>query len=189
MNSNTNISTNQQGAITETFIKKILAHLDNTDVNKLQEFLQLFAQPPNAKIIYNSVPFSDAMQFLTLWQQQVVATQHTLTSLDYHLIPGSGTLICNINGKVRFDESGRDKMGQDSIIRQGNQNAPNNNNNISSSSSGSGGGNRRHIWGPYFGISLQVVLADSIYSNQFQGVIQTFNYTVVYKPEDSLMEM
>lgn len=180
MNGNSAINTNQQGAITETFIKKILAHLDNTDVNKLQEFLQLFAQPPNAKIIYNSVPFPDAMQFLTLWQQQVVATQHTLTSLDYHVIPGSGTLICNINGKVRFDESGKDKMGQDSIIRQGNQNGPNNN--ISNS-------NRRHIWGPYFGISLQLVLADSIYSNQFQGVIQTFNYTVVYKPEDSLMEM
>lgn len=183
MNSTSNINSNQQGAITEIFIKKILAHLDNTDVNKLQEFLQLFAQPPNAKIIYNSAPFSDAMQFLTLWQQQMVATQHTLTSLDYHVIPGSGTLICNINGKVRFDESGRDKMGQDSIIRQGNQNSPNSNSNIGSS------GNRRHIWGPYFGISLQLVLADSIYSNQFLGVIQTFNYTVVYKPEDSLMEM
>ncbi|CAL9732057.1 mRNA transport regulator Mtr2p [Monosporozyma unispora] len=172
-----NTNTNQQGAITETFIKKILAHLDNTDVNKLQEFLNLFAQPPIAKIIYNSTPFPDATQFLTLWQQQVVATQHTLTSVDYHIIPGSGTLICNINCKVRFDESGKDKNGQDAVIRQGTQN--NNNSNA----------NRRHIWGPYFGVSLQLVLADTIYSNQFQGVIQTFNYTVVYKPQDSLMEM
>lgn len=174
-----NTNTNQQGAITETFIKKILAHLDNTDVNKLQEFLNLFAQPPLTKIIYNSTPFADATQFLTLWQQQVVATQHTLTSVDYHIIPGSGTLICNINGKVRFDESGKDKNGQDSIIRQDTNNQSNNSNNAS----------RRYIWGPYFGISLQLVLADTIYTNQFQGVIQTFNYTVVYKPQDSLMEM
>lgn len=175
-----NNNTNQQGAITETFVKKILAHLDNTDVNKLQEFLQLFAQPPNAKIIYNSVPFPDATQFLTLWQQQVVATQHTLTSVDYHVIPGSGTLVVNVNGKVRFDESGRDKMGQDAVIRDGN-NPP--------GSSGSGAANRRHAWGPHFGISLQLVLADAIYSAQFPGAIQTFNYTVVYKPQDSLMEM
>lgn len=174
------MNTNQQGAITETFVKKVLAHLDNTDVSKLQEFLQLFAtqqqQGTGAKIIYNSVPFPDAMQFLTLWQQQVVATQHTLTSVDYHVIPGSGTLICNINAKVRFDESGKDKAGQDSIIRE---DGNNNNNNA---------GNRRHIWGPYFGVSLQLVLADRLYSNQFQGIVQTFNYTIIYKPEDSLME-
>lgn len=169
MNSNTNNNTNQQGAITETFIKKILAYLDNIDLNKLHESLQLFAQPPNSKIIHNSVSFPDAVQFLTLWQQQVVATQHTLTNLDYHIIPGSGTLICNINDKVRYDESGKDKMEQDSIIRQMNQSGPNNTNS----------GSRRHIWGSYFGISLQLVLANSLYSNQFQGVIQTFNYTVV----------
>lgn len=167
---------NNQNAITETFIKKIFAHLDNTDVNKLNEFHQLFSTN-QCKIIFNSVPMTDATQFLTMWQNDIVSTQHSMTALDYHIIPGTGTLVCNVNGKIRFDESGRDKAGQDAIIREGN-NAPNAPNQ-----------HRRNIWGPFFGISLQLIIDDRIYKNEFHNVISMFNYTIVYKSSDSLMEI
>lgn len=166
---------NNQNAITETFIKKIFAHLDNTDVNKLNDFHQLFT-PNQCKIIFNSVPMTDATQFLTMWQNDIVTTQHSITAFDYHIIPGTGTLICNINGKIRFDESGRDKAGQDTIVRE------NNTQNLATQ-------NKRNIWGPFFGISLQLIIDDRIYKNEFQNVISMFNYTIVYKPSDSLMEI
>ena len=42
---NTNVSnvTRHQPQITETFVQKILAHLDDNDVSKLNNFLQLFS--------------------------------------------------------------------------------------------------------------------------------------------------
>lgn len=77
--------------------------------------VQLF-NPNNCRIILNATPFAQAAIFLQMWQTQVVQTQHALTGIDYHVIPGSGTLICNVNCKVRFDESGKDKMGQDATV-------------------------------------------------------------------------
>ncbi|CCK70198.1 Mtr2p KNAG_0D04530 [Huiozyma naganishii CBS 8797] len=172
---------NQQGAITDTFVKKVFAHLDNTDVNKLGDFLSLF-QSGSAKIILNSQPFGDPTQFLTLWQQQVVATQHTVQSVDFHLIPGSGMVVCNVTAKVRFDESGRDKAGVDATIRDANGSG-------ATPRRGAGNHTPRTQWGPYFGISLQLVLNESIYRNSFQGCINAFNYSIVYKPSDTLMQV
>ncbi|KAF4003085.1 Nuclear pore RNA shuttling protein Mtr2 family protein [Saccharomyces cerevisiae] len=150
-NSNTMVMNDaNQAQITATFTKKILAHLDDPDSNKLAQF--------------------------------VVQTQHALTGVDYHAIPGSGTLICNVNCKVRFDESGRDKMGQDATVpiqpnNTGNRNRPNDMN------------KPRPLWGPYFGISLQLIIDDRIFRNDFNGVISGFNYNMVYKPEDSLLKI
>ncbi|CAB4256992.1 similar to Saccharomyces cerevisiae YKL186C MTR2 mRNA transport regulator, essential nuclear protein [Maudiozyma barnettii] len=173
------MNTKQQPHITETFIQKIFAHLDNQDVSKLNNFLQLFSNNSNGKIIINGQRSNDAMSFLTLWSQQIVSTQHSITSIDYHLIPGSGTVLCNIGAKVRFDESGRDKNGQDAVIRNNqnqNQNQLNQNRN-------------RQFWGSYFGVSLQLILDDRIYRNDLNGVINSFNYTIINKPDDSLIEL
>lgn len=179
---NTNVSnvTRHQPQITETFVQKILAHLDDNDVSKLNNFLQLFSNNSNGKIIINGQRSNDAMSFLTMWSQQVVSTQHSITSIDYHMIPGSGTVICNITAKVRFDESGRDKNGQDSIIPiQGNNSSNNNNNNNMN--------RNRQFWGSYFGVSLQLIVDDRIYRNDMNGVINSFNYTIINKPDDSLI--
>lgn len=176
--SNAGSNTKQQPHITETFIQKILAHLDDTDVSKLNNFFQLFNPNSNGKIVFNGQRFNDAMSFLTIWSQQVVCTQHSITSVDYHVIPGSGSVICNIVAKVRYDESGKDKNGQDAIVRTGTTNINNNINN-----------RNRQFWGPYFGVSLQLVIDDRIYRNDLNGVISSFNYKIVYKPEDTLIEL
>ena len=126
-----------------------------------------------------------------MWQQQVVSTQHSLTSLDYHVIPGSGTLLRNVNARVRFDESGRDKQGQDALVvgaGAGGRSGPGSGgSNVSNRSGSAGSGSRRPLWGSYFGVSLQLVIDDRIYRNDFNGVITGFNYKIVFKPEDSLM--
>lgn len=166
-------NTSHQPEILQLFIKKILAHLDETDPSKLNSFLQLF-NGTNCKIIFNATPFAQPMQFLQMWQEGVVQTQHALNSVDFQVIPGSGTMVVNINSKVRFDESGRDKMGQDSLLDKG---AP--------ASSGRG----RPIYGSYFGVSMQLVIDDRIFRNDFNGVISCFNYNMVYRPEDSLMRV
>ncbi|BAO40554.1 mRNA transport regulator MTR2 [Kluyveromyces marxianus] len=174
---------NHQSQIVETFVKKVLAHLDEPDPAKLQQFLQLF-NPQQCKIIFNSQPFGQAVQFLQAWQTQVVLTQHLVTAVDFHVIPGTGTLVCNVNCKVRFDESGKDKSGQDSTIpdAQGSTARP-----------GSGSVNSatraRPIWGTYYGVSLQLVLEDRMFNNDMNGVISSMNYTIVFKPSDSLMNI
>ncbi|CDO92134.1 unnamed protein product [Kluyveromyces dobzhanskii CBS 2104] len=172
---------NRQPQIVETFIKKVLAHFDEADPAKLQLFLQLF-NPHQCKIIFNSQPFGQAVQFLQAWQTQVVLTQHIITAVDFHVIPGTGTIVCNVNCKVRFDESGKDKSGLDSAIPA---NGPD---------SRAGPGNRgldkpRPIWGTYYGVSLQLVLEDRIFTNDLNGVISSMNYTIVFKPSDSLMNI
>lgn len=184
-NSNTMVMNDaNQAQIASTFTKKILAHLDDPDPNKMAQFVQLF-NPNNCRIILNATPFAQAAIFLQMWQTQVVQTQHALTGIDYHVIPGSGTLICNVNCKVRFDESGKDKMGQDATVPVQPINA-----------SGNGNGNRlndmnkaRPLWGPYFGLSLQLIIDDRIFRNDFSGVISGFNYNMVYKPDDSLLRI
>lgn len=168
-----------QFQLIDLFVKKVLAHLDEPNQNKLAEFLQYFQSPKTApqlqaaaatsKIIYNSMPFADPTIFLTMWSQQIVQTQHVLSALDYHVIPGTNTILCNVNCKVRFDESGRDKLGQDSVVGSHS--------------------NSRPQWGSYFGVSMQVCLEDRIFRNDFNGVITALNYQIVYKPDDSLMKI
>lgn len=206
-------NTRQQPHITETFLQKVLAHLDDADESKLNNFLQLFSGPganipmqqqqqgpgapatgapatgAPARIVFNGQPSTDPTAFLTLWSQQVVQTQHSLTALDYHVIPGSGTVVCNATAKVRFDESGRDKRGQDAVVASPPGSAGNNNNNNNRSRGNAAHNRQRQFWGPYFGVSLQLVLDERMYRNDMHGVIQALTYTIVYKPEDSLIEL
>lgn len=87
-NSNTMVMNDaNQAQITATFTKKILAHLDDPDSNKLAQFVQLF-NPNNCRIIFNATPFAQATVFLQMWQNQVVQTQHALTGVDYSCYSG-----------------------------------------------------------------------------------------------------
>lgn len=171
-------SGNNRSQLTELFIKKILAHLDDTDPQKLTHFLNLF-NPTNCKVIVNATPFAQPAIFLEVWQSSVVQTQHALTAVDYHIIPGSQTMICNVSCKVRFDESGKDKMGQDSVVAS-------NGGNIGMNKT-SAKPNSRPLWGSYFGVSLQLVIEERVFNNDMNGVISGFNYNMIYKPQDSLI--
>ncbi|AAS52773.1 AER089Wp [Eremothecium gossypii ATCC 10895] len=155
----------------ETFVKKLLAHLDECDVDRLQQALPLFQ--PHCRIVVNTQPFASPAAFLQTWLQAVVATQHTLTSLDYHVIPGTATLVCNAACKVRFDESGRDKMGGDAVLPAPAARAQ----------------PRARRWGTYYGLSLQLVLDERVLAGDAAAAIAALNYTLVFRPDDTLMSI
>lgn len=165
--------------IVELLVKKILAHLDDTDPQKLNQFLALF-HPTNCKVVFNATPFAQLPLFLQMWQQQIVQTQHALTAVDYHVIPGSQTVVCNVNCKVRFDESGKDKQGQDATVTPGQQKPAQQQRSRPAS---------RPLWGAYFGVSLQLVFEERVFNNDMNGVILALNYNMIYKPDDSLIEI
>ncbi|QLL33294.1 hypothetical protein HG536_0E02050 [Torulaspora globosa] len=171
-----NASGGNRSQIAELFVKKILAHLDDTDPQKLNQFLNLF-NSNNCKVVFNATPFAQLPLFLQMWQNQIVQTQHALTAVDYHVIPGSQTVIFNVNCKVRFDESGKDKMGQDATVSPGEQKLQHQKHRPAN----------RPLWGTYFGVSLQLVVEERLFSNDMNGVILAFNYNMIYKPDDSLI--
>lgn len=171
-----NASGSSRSQVAELFVKRILTHLDDTDPLKLNDFLSIF-NPNGCKVIINATPFAQPALFLEQWETGVTQTQHALTAVDYHVIPGSNTVVFNVNCKVRFDEGGRDRVGQDASIQQTPQQPRNALNRT------------RPLWGSYFGVSLQLVTEERVLNNDSNGVILTFNYNMVYKPDDSLMNI
>ncbi|AQZ18299.1 MTR2 (YKL186C) [Zygosaccharomyces parabailii] len=179
-------SSNSRSQIAELFVKKVLTHLDDTDPSKLHQFLGLF-NPNGCKVIINATPFAQPTLFLEQWETGVTQTQHALTAVDYHVIPGSNSVVFNVNCKVRFDEGGRDRAGQDASIQQQPQHSQQQ---PQHSQQPRNALNRtRPLWGSYFGVSLQMVVEERVLSNDTSGTILAFNYNMVYKPDDSLMKI
>lgn len=96
---------------------------------------------------------------------------HQHNSFDCHLIPGTGTYIVNLGGKVRFDESGRNRLGESADL-------------IEDAST-----QKRPVWGSYFGFNVTLVVDESIVSNNNVDVISSFNYRFTYRPEDSVIQV
>ena len=93
-----------------------------------------------------------------------------MNNYDCHLIPGSGLFVINSTGKVRFDESGRNKLGQSpDLITPGNDVM------------------KKPVWGSWFGFCLNMVVDESVISNDEAEVINNFNYRITYKPPDSVV--
>ena len=100
----------------ETLVKNIFTSLDETQSQQLAQLARSF-QPAGCRLVINGNPFAEPGLFLDAWQRGVVQTQHSVTAVDYHVIPGTGSAVCSVNGKVRFDESGRDKAGNDATVQ------------------------------------------------------------------------
>lgn len=99
-------------------------------------------------------------------------TKHTITSFDCHLIPGTGQFNILVNGKVSFDESGRSRLGVTADVPQDLQTQP-----------------ARILWGPGFGFCLAMMVDEAVASNSEAELVNSFNYRLVYKPHDSLVEL
>lgn len=102
-------------------------------------------------------------------------TNHQLTSFDCHLIPGTGTFIVNASGKVRFDESGKNRLGENANLVQSST-APVSNAN-------------RNIWGSWFGYDLTLVVDENVRNNDEMELINSFNYRFTFKPRDSVIQI
>lgn len=131
---------------------------------------------PGSAIVINGRPLiptsnDSKLEFQKKWLMAPL-TLHQLNSFDCHIIPGTGTFVVNASGKVRFDESGKNKLGEtpDLINNQGPK--------VS-----------RPIWGSWFGFNLNLVLDESVINNNDGEVISSMNYRFTYKPDDSVIRI
>lgn len=130
-------------------------------------------------IIMNGKPLiptqnDSRLEFQKKWLATPLTT-HQLNSFDTHLIPGTGTFIINLSGKVRFDESGKNRLGEsadlDKSMMQNNQMRP------------------RPIWGSWFGFNMNLVIDEGLLNNSEAQTINSLNYRITYKPHDSIIQL
>ncbi|CDK24197.1 unnamed protein product [Kuraishia capsulata CBS 1993] len=164
----------------EQFLKHILLTLDTDFVTSSQRYqnnpqaFQASILPqlnPQSAVIINGQPFGERAVFQSLWAN-LPASQHTLLSFDTHLIPAiQPVYVINAHLKVRFDESGRTRLG-DSSEKEG----------IMPPQPATA---TRPIWGPWFGVDLNLAV-DSKVNQSFDGeLISTWNWRTTSKSEGS----
>lgn len=170
----------------EPYLKNLLSSLDNQYQGPSQQFPNVEAYAtqfgkqlkPQCAIIMNGKPLiptnNDAkLEFQKKWLLSPLSF-HQLNSFDCHLIPGTGAFIINASGKVRFDESGRNRLGESADLVN-----PMNNSTVKP----------RPVWGSWFGFDLNLTVDETIMNNPEIESINSFNYRFTYKPDDSVIQI
>lgn len=166
-------------------MKKFLSSFDlqynnpNSSFNNIEQYATQFAPQlaKNCAIIVNGTPVIPTppstdckLEFQKKWLT-VPISNHQLTSFDCHLIPGSGLYTINLGAKVRFDESGRNKLGESADLIHPNTKIT------------------RPIWGSNFGVNIILIVAESVINNQEQEVISSMDYRFTYIPKDTAISL
>lgn len=163
------------GTQLEAYIKQLFQTLDkqfNPTMNTSVETYKLEIMPQlkeSSPILLNGNPIGGRSAFQQYWIN-VPLTQHSVTSLDYHKVPGTTILIINLSGKVRFNENGKTRLGESSETVQPMETT------------------QRNIWGSWFGFNSNIILNENFLSQQ-TDVINSFNWNIVYQPNDSLIDI
>ncbi|CCH45759.1 mRNA transport regulator MTR2 [Wickerhamomyces ciferrii] len=160
--------------VDQGYVKELFQTLDkqftpaqyNLDTYKQSFLPQLKINSP---VILNGNPIGGKLAFQEHWLK-FPQSQHNVTSLDYHSIPGTGTLIINLSGKVRFDETGKTKLGETADLDQ--PQAPL---------------DTRNFWGSWLGFNANLILDEIALQNPNSEVINSLNWRIVFKPDDSLV--
>lgn len=130
---------------------------------------------PSSGVIFNGNPIisNDAkLEFQKKWLSTPL-TNHQINNFDCQIIPGSSTVLINVTGKVRFDESGRNRLNELADLININLNA----------------NTKRTVWGSWFGFYLHLVTDESILNNNQIESINNFDYRITYKPKDSVIDI
>lgn len=167
----------------EPFLKSILTSLDlqyqspTSSFPSVEAYATQFVKQikPQSAVIVNGKPINPRntnakIEFQKKWLATPLTT-HQLNSYDCHIIPGTGVMLINASGKVRFDESGRSKLGETPDLVQ----------NPSSNL------RPRPEWGSWFGFDLNLAVDEAMVQN-VEEVVNTFNYRLTYKPDDSVIQ-
>lgn len=174
----------------EPFLKKVLGSLDlsyrssttgQPQYNGVEAYALQFGKQlkPATSVIINGKqvpPLGDSikLEFQKKWLATPL-TQHQLNSYDCHLIPGSGVFVIQLSGKVKFDESGRNRLGESADLITDNVS------NISRPV--------RPLWGSWFGFDLNLTVDETVLNNDEGEVINSYNYRITYTPQDSVIEV
>lgn len=167
-------------AMVEQFLSKILETLD-TSVPNPQSIAQILPQlHQHPRIIINGNPFGSKEQFQQLWASLPLST-HQVASCDVHFVPSineqqiqpnQGQYVVLARLKVRFDESGRNKMGETPLF-----------NNTTTTSS------TRALWSHWFGVSLSFVVDSTISNNFNTESISIWDYRFTENPVNSIFQV
>lgn len=126
-------------------------------------------------MIFNGNPIisnDSKLEFQKKWLSTPL-TNHQINNFDCHIIPGTSTVLINVTGKVRFDESGRNRLNELADLINININT----------------NTKRTVWGSWFGFYLHLVADESIYNNNQIESINNFDYRITYKPKDSVIDI
>lgn len=153
-------------------LKALLSSLDLT--NESYSNIEAYATElgsslkPNSKIIINGEMVLSKLDFQKKWLMTPL-TFHQLNNFDCHLIPGTTSYIINITGKVKFDESGKNRLGETAdLITTNTLNA------------------KRSLWSSWFGFYLNLVIDQP---GAIREIINSFNYRITFKPHDSIISI
>ncbi|ODV82475.1 mRNA transport regulator MTR2 [Suhomyces tanzawaensis NRRL Y-17324] len=169
----------------EPFLKDFLASLDiqyQSNYANVESYATQFAKhlKRTSAVIVNGSPLiptnnDSKLEFQKKWLAAPL-TQHQLSSFDCHLIPGTGTFIINLSCKVKFDESGKNRLGESADL-------------IQDPSVGSTRINPRPIWSSWFGANINLVVDESVLANSSAEVISSLDYRITFKPENSVIQL
>lgn len=141
--------------------------LSNEKFNNVESYATELgsALKPNCNVIINGEPIVSKLEFQKKWLMTPL-TFHQITNFDCHLIPGLNSYVININGKVKFDESGRNRLGEsgDLIVSQQPKK------NMSS----------------WFGFFLSLVIDQPGMNKE---IVDNFDYRINYKPHDTIISI
>ncbi|KAI5960094.1 MTR2 [Candida pseudojiufengensis] len=175
----------------EPFLKNFFASLDaqynstNSNFLNVESYATQFGSnlKQNSAIIINGSPIIPNLQqnenskliFQKKWLNTPISF-HQLTSFDCHLIPGTNTFIINFSGKVKFDQSGRNRLGENADLIQEPATIVKSN---------------RPIWGSWFGINGNVVVDNNFGSTTSGGgeIINSLDYRFTYVPKDTTLNI
>lgn len=133
---------------------------------------------PTGAIIINGNPIispdnNSKLEFQKKWLSTPLS-HHQLNNFDCHLIPGTGLYQINITGKVKFDESGKNRLNETADLIVPPQSGPINNT------------TKRQVWSSWFGFYLNLVIDDSL---SHPEIINNFDYRITFKPHDSIIDI
>lgn len=128
----------------------------------------------NGAPIIPQAPETDSrLEFQKRWLQAPLS-QHSLTYYDCHIIPGTGTILVNSGGKVRFDESGRSRLGATADL----------------SASAAPSAPVKPLWSLWIGYSMNLMVDETSVMNLVkEETINSLDYRFTYIPEDVVLEI
>ncbi|TID16244.1 hypothetical protein CANINC_004243 [Pichia inconspicua] len=159
-------------ATVEKFLSTLLSTLDA--IPPTVPLPQLSSQP---RIIINGQPFSSKEQFQQLWSTLPISN-HQVTSCDIHTIPTgqSPQFIVLAHAKVRFDESGKNKLGDSTLLHNQTPIAP-------------ASGTSRALWSHWFGVTISCVIDYDVVNNPHAQCVTSWDYRFTENPTSSIYKV